>query len=152
MRIVSPACWQEGAEAAMWFIVVTLRRCQRAGLTTLRAVFGGPRTASHPRDDEPHRPFGCSLPRTTKNRPHRSGSPQVGISVTFNLIHFPLSPPGRGESDADYSIFINAPPSHYNSAPDPLTDAAPSSGSTQFPVAHPSSARPAPAVRAIHRA
>ena len=46
---------------------------------TLRVISGGPRTASRPRNDEQHRHFGRSLPRTARYRPHRSGSAHLGI-------------------------------------------------------------------------
>jgi uncharacterized protein len=58
---------------------------QRTGLATLRAASGGSRTASRLQDDEPHRPFSRSLPRTARSRPRRSGSPQVGISLHRRL-------------------------------------------------------------------
>ena len=64
----------------MWFIVARSRRSPAGGIWQPKAITGGPRTASPPCDDEPHRHFGGSLPRTARNRPHGSGSVQVGIS------------------------------------------------------------------------
>ena len=82
----------------MWFIVARLRRCPAGGTGQPKAVCGGPRTASRPWDDEPHRPFARSLPRTTTNRPHRSGSLHLGISLLrlfWRLGHKPPALPAE---------------------------------------------------------
>src|SRR3546814_20822977 len=47
----------------------------------MRTVSGGPRTAPPAWDDNPHRPVVTSLPKTARNRPHRSRSPHLGITL-----------------------------------------------------------------------
>src|SRR3546814_3529940 len=39
------------------------------------------RTAPPAWDDDPHRPGAASLPKTASNRPHRSRSPHLGITL-----------------------------------------------------------------------
>ena len=66
----------------MWFIVARRRRSPAGGNWLPEAVSDGPRTASRPRNDEPHHHFGHSLPRAARSRPHGSGPASLGITVT----------------------------------------------------------------------
>src|SRR3546814_5020376 len=47
----------------------------------MRTVSGGSRTSPPAWDDDPHRPGAASLPKTARNRPHRSISPHLGITL-----------------------------------------------------------------------
>src|SRR3546814_16055925 len=94
MRIVSPACWRGGAEAAMWFIAATRRRGPAGGTGNPAGGFWRLPARRVRRGDEGH----CPKHATLSSRRHKQCStvkitPPQNFNRVFGPFLLPSPPP-----------------------------------------------------------